>query len=207
MDAVISEYKLDEYGLKIQEALLLKSLRCYNNISGILESLQEKDLITGFVDGNIELCTITSRGNVIADDVISKAKQKNKHTNNDERIEHIAKMMMSEYPQGYKMTQDCNGVWVKGKPWIGSLSKIKDRISNFERDFNIELDAEKAANAVRKYVNVETRKDPTYRKTMRILPYFIYKNNESDFLDYYESDDNTEETVEAYDESNGMTIL
>ena len=170
-------------------------------VSDIFEALQNADFISGYFDGNISFAGITNTGTMILDRILEEKSDNVDYEENDARLEKIAEAMKEIYPKGFKKDDYGNDAY----PWRGSTKMIKDRLRKFEEYYynGEKLDLDDVIEATRRYVDMHKKKDPLLMKEMRLLKYFIYKEGESDLLNYLE----TEVGEEVYDDSNGMTIL
>ena len=204
MELKIDELKLEKSNMSIPEVLLLKVLHEHGCLSDILDALQKADFVNGYFEDNISFLGITHTGEMILDRLLEEQTEKEVASDKIKRLTEIAEKMKEIYPSGFKRDEYGNEVY----PWRGSTAMIVKRLIKFEELFERELNIEDVAEATKRYVDIQTRKDPLLKKDMRLLKYFIYKKDEkqgliSDLLDYLE----TEVGEEIYDDSNGMTIL
>jgi hypothetical protein len=206
MELKLDEYKLNKINLSVPEVLMLKSLddSASNNynLSDIFESLQREGYISGFANDNITFTSITNIGQMILDRIVEEqVPDQEEQSEEDQRLERIAKAMIEIYPKGFKK----DDLGQDAYPWRSSVNAIKDRLHKFEEKYyqGKKLDINDAVETTRRYVESNRKRDPLLLRTMRTLKYFIYKDNESTFLEWLE----TEEGEDAYDETNGMTIL
>ena len=201
MDIRIDENKLLKSNMSSPEVLLLKVLHEHNNLPDIFEALSVAGFIEGYMNDNVAFTSITNTGEMILDRLLYEEVNETSASEDDARLEKIAEAMKEIYPKGFKKDDYGNDAY----PWRGSTKMIKDRLRKFEEYYynREKLDIDDVIEATRRYVDMHKKKDPLLMKEMRLLKYFIYKEGESDLLNYLE----TEVGEEVYDDSNGMTIL
>lgn len=201
MELKLDDYKLGKSNMSLPEVLALKVLDEHGNPSDIFESLQKAGFVDGFLDDNITFLSITQSGKMILNRLMQEQQGESVQSEDDERLEKIAVAMKEIYPKGFKK-DDCGR---DAYPWRGSTASIKDRLHKFEEKYydGKKLDLEDAVETTRRYVESCKKRDPVLLRVMKTLKYFIYKEGESLFRDWLES----EEGEDAYDEANGMTIL
>lgn len=201
----IDEYKMDKTNLSAPEILALKLLNdsseCNFSMSDLLESLQKEGYIAGFANDNITFMSITNTGRMIVNRITSEQTQGEKVSEDNERLTRLAEDMRELYPKGSKRDDYGNPAY----PWRDSVSAIRDRLRKFELNYydGKKLDHDEAVEVTKRYIESCKRVDPVLLRTMRTLPYFIYKDGESTFRKWLDA--GLED--ELPDESNGMTIL
>lgn len=202
MELKLDESKLSKSNMSPPEILLLKVLHEHNCLSDILETLKT----AGFVD---MFDCITNTGEMILNRILEEKSEAEEYDEDEKRLTEIAKALINLYPTGFKKMLVNGNVIDSPYPWRGSVRLIRDRIEKFERFYyeGQKLSLEDAIEATQRYIDKQKKNDeyPYILTYMKTLKYFIYKKEESDLLNYLETEEG--EDVYRFDESNGMTIL
>lgn len=202
MQLNLDESKLNKSNISAQEILLLKVLHEHNCLSDILEALKT----AGFVD---MFDCITNTGEMILNRILEEKSEAEEFDEDDKRLTEIAKALINLYPTGFKKMLVNGNVIDSPYPWRGSVRLIRDRLEKFEKFYyeGQKLSLEDAIEATQRYIDKQRKNDeyPYILTYMKTLKYFIYKEGESDLLNYIETEEG--EDVYQFDESNGMTIL
>lgn len=201
MDLRIDDYKLEKSNMTVPEILTLNVLNEHNDMSSILESLQNAGFISGFANDNVTFLSITNVGQMLLNRIVQEQSKDESVSEDDERLTAIAEAMREIYPKGFKKDDYGQDAY----PWRGSTNMIKERLRKFEQNYygGKKLNLEDVIETTRRYVDSCKKRDPVLLRVMKTLKYFIYKDNESLLLEWLD----TEQGEDAYDESNGMTIL
>lgn len=203
MELKIDDAKLLKSNITAPEVLLLWVLREHGCLSDVLEALKTAGFVDMF-DG------LTNTGEMILNRLLEEKSDKEGFEEDDKRLEEIAQAIINIYPKGFKQMISPNGGIVDSPyPWRGSVKLIKERLRKFEQTYYNEdkLALEDAMEATQRYVDKQKKTDefPYILTYMKLLKYFIFKDGESDLLNYLETEEGEE--VYQYDETNGMTIL
>ena len=196
----IDDNKLIKTNVSVPEILILKTLEQHDCLSEILESMQKSGYIDGFSNDNITFLSMTNTGKMLLDRLTNNDSKEISEAENTERLTKIAKAMRNLYPDGMKPDEMGRQTVY---PWRGSVTSIAERLRKFEKMFNRTLDLDDVVEATQRYVMLQEKKDPILHKEMRLLKYFIYKDGESDLLEYLDTDIGED----TFDETNGMTLL
>lgn len=155
---VIPTRKLLEYNITVEQFLYLILLkRNFNNIpfhNNLIYTNQIKYENGVFHIANEELDKLLE--NVCNSKVFNN--------DNEKKFSHIAEKLQSIYPKGFK--PDTTTVW------RGNKTEICTRLAKLEEETGIDLNEELLIKATQTYVDSFGEN----RTKMRILPYFIYKN-------------------------------
>ena len=209
MELKLDESKLSKSNMSPPEILLLKVLHEHNCLSEILEALQNAGFVSGFADDNITFLSITTIGEMILNRILEETSEAEEFDEDEKRRTEIAKALINLYPAGFKKMLVNGNVIDSPYPWRGSVKLIRERIEKFEKFYyeGQKLSLEDAVEATQRYYDKQKRNDefPYILTYMKTLKYFIYKDGESDLLNYLETEEG--EDVYQFDESNGMTIL
>lgn len=201
MDLRLDDYKMSKTNITVPEILTLNVLNEHNDMSSILESLQREGYVSGFANDNITFLSITNVGQMLLNRIVQEQSKDESVSEDDERLTAIAEAMREIYPKGFKKDDYGQDAY----PWRGSTNMIKERLRKFEQNYygGKKLNLEDVIETTRRYVDSCKKRDPALLRVMKTLKYFIYKDNESLLLEWLD----TEQGEDAYDESNGMTIL
>lgn len=201
MELRLDDYKLEKSNMTVPEILTLSVLNEHNDMSSILESLQNAGFVSGFANDNITFLSITNVGQMILNRLVEEKQKDESDSDDNERLTKIAEAMKEIYPKGFKK----DDLGQDAYPWRGSTEMIKGRLRKFEQNYygGKKLNLEDVIETTRRYVESCRKRDPVLLRVMKTLKYFIYKDNESLLLEWLE----TEQGEDTYDEANGMTIL
>lgn len=155
-------------GLSIQETLLLLAYSCGPlNIDGAINKLTTRNLLSkyGKYEGlSVSSLAIEILNNVIMDSMTILPKSK--------ELDELATRLRSLYPDGKK------GDYY----WKSSQKEIVDKLRKFYAIYGNKWTADDIAKATETYV-----KNNTGNQYMRILKYFILKDNRSDLAEVLEN--------------------
>ena len=167
----INKLTLKQYGISWEEYFFMMVLTCrrYVNISIDCSKLLHGGFIIMTEDGY----TLTPDGSNFLKEVVVVSVDKNVSL---KEIEVIAIAMREIFPEGKKLGTS--------KYWRDNQATVMRKLNGFFKVFG-HHDADKILEATRKYVD----SFGDNKQLMRILPYFILKDNESDLLTVLENFD------------------
>ena len=205
----IDEEKLSKSNMSPTEVLTLKVLKDHECLAEILETLQNAGFVVGFNNDNITFLSITNSGKMLLDRLVEEKSESEEFEEDQKRLTEIANAIIDIYPNGYKKMIANGQVVDSPYVWRGSVRMIRDRLAKFEHYFyeDKKLDINDVVEATQRYCDKQKKVDeyPFILTYMKTLKYFIYKDGESDLLNYLETEEG--EDVYTFDEANGMTIL
>ena len=191
----INEEKLKKYDANISEIVAMMFLQYVgNDIQEVLDELFSK----GFVEYAYgkKYVTLTKEGESCLKDIVFNKKQTNKIYDNSYNIE-LAKKMAQCFP---KTIKPGTNVYFRSNP-----KETSDKLKKFFEKFG-EYSEEDILKATQKYVDTHVNNNDL--KTMRVLKYFIWKDDEkfdedgnlkvvrkselADYLENLDSDDDNQ---------------
>lgn len=172
MQLTINENICKNKGLNVDELLCILLIRTNGKIVELINNMLSKEILVKdlFDDGNL---LVTQRWNQICDKILLSG---DKEIPNEQDIDKLAVQMARLFPSGIK---DGTNVYWKGNK--------KDTILKLQKFFKLYggYTSEQILQATQRYIDSFNGQ----YQTMRVLKYFILKDNESDLATQLENID------------------
>ena len=171
MTYVINEDLCTQKGMKVEELLLVILLKNKVNLKETIDEMLRKEILVKDLFSGDDSYMITQRWNTVAEDILLSA---DTTIPTVQELEVLAVEMAHLFPQGLK--QGTNIYWRGNK---------KDNVQKLQKFFKMygQYTPREVLEATKKYIE----KNQNNLTTMRVLKYFILKDNESDLATILEN--------------------
>ena len=176
MKITIDEAMCEKEGLTLAHVLAMCIVKTGVDVKALFNELIQME---AFVEDDANIY-ITQRYSDLCDEIILGSEQ-SKSTKTS--IENTAKKLMEIFPKGKKPGTNYY--------WKGNLREITLKLSKFYKLYGDKYSQEEIVNATEKYVNTY-KNDPSF---MRLLKYFILKDDTSDLATFIENSGQDEENI------------